>query len=217
MNKNKYELIIFDWDGTLLDSFSAIIESVKIVCTEAGLTPPEDVEIRKQIGLDAVTALKYFYPDLSKMQLLHLKEQFLVVYTGKQHSSISLFPGTIEVLKKLQKAGCTLTVATGKSRRGLESDFATLKVGQYFSASRCAEETACKPDPLMLTELMEFFDVPVEKTLMVGDSIYDIEMASHLNMDAIAVKYSETLFDQRILSFNPLGCINTIDELLDFV
>lgn len=185
-----YDLLIFDWDGTLADSIGQIVRSMQIAIAELGWEPRSDLEVGQLIGLGLTDGLRKLYPDLGATQISELlgcfRQQWLTLGTGQAEAPF--FPGTEAVLQELSEASYVLAVATGKSRAGLNRALAwNRSVRGLFTATRTGDETADKPDPLMLSELLVELEVPVERALMIGDTEYDSAMAAAIGMDSVGV------------------------------
>ena len=207
----RFELLVFDWDGTLFDSTGAIVRSIQASCRDVGLREPSDAQASHVIGLGLSEALRYAVPALTEQQLPLLVERYRYHYLSFDQE-IQLFSGAVEMVERLFAQGFQLAVATGKSRKGLDRAFANSGLGRFFSASRCADECFSKPHPQMLEELMEEFSVAKEKTLMIGDTTHDMQMAANAGVAGLAVSYgahsAEVLND-----LNPLGCLQDVREL----
>jgi phosphoglycolate phosphatase len=189
----KFQLLIFDWDGTLADSAAQIVAGMQRAIVELKLPVRSDRQIRELIGLGFQDAITRLFPEFSPNQILALLENYRRhLVAGGRHdggpAEAPLFAGALDALRGLQAAGYRLAVATGKSRASLQRSFVKHPELQgLFSASRCADETASKPDPLMLRELLEQEDVVASRALMIGDTEYDMTMARALKMPALGV------------------------------
>jgi phosphoglycolate phosphatase len=207
----RYELIVFDWDGTLMDSAAMIVDSVQAAARDLGLEPPSDERARHIIGLGLVDALRHALPDLPEDHYGDLVERYRHHYLSRDHELV-LFEGAGELIRQLAATGRWLGVATGKSRRGLERALAHSGLGEFFHGTRCADECHSKPHPQMLEELMAEFAVLPERTLMIGDTTHDLLMARNAGVDAVAVSYgahSRTALDAAA----PVYCATSIGEL----
>jgi phosphoglycolate phosphatase len=184
-----YQLLVFDWDGTLADSVARIVESVLAAADRFDLQPPDEAQIRGIIGLGLPEAIAALYPELDS----GLAERFRLAYADHyltlDATPPPLFPGVVEGLEALRDAGYRLAVATGKSRRGLQRALAGHDWQDYFEITRCADETASKPDPRMLHEILARCGVAADRALMIGDATFDLLMARNAQMDAVAVGY----------------------------
>lgn len=209
----KYKAIVFDWDGTLMDSVSKIVETMQSTAKQLGLPVPGFEQAKNVIGISLLPALKQLFniqDETTAMDLFHTYKQHF-----KDHPQISspLFHGAIELLQELQNRGYILAVATGKARLGLEHNWYHSKTQQFFSISKTADDAKSKPSPDMLQQILTELNLPAEQVLMVGDTSYDMAMAEALNIDRIGVSFGvhnkETLHNH-----SPLAIIDTLDELL---
>ncbi len=207
----KYELVVFDWDGTLLDSAGAIVQAIQAACRDLGHPPPSDDQARHVIGLGLVDALRHAAPDLPPQRYPAMADRYRFHYLGADHR-LTLFEGIPEVLAGLQSTGHILAIATGKSRLGLERALDHSGLRALFQASRCADECHSKPHPQMLEELMAEFGVASEATLMIGDTSYDLLMARNAGVAGLAVTYGAHSHDH-LLEHSPLACLPTVAEL----
>ncbi|MBS1199019.1 MAG: family hydrolase [Proteobacteria bacterium] len=207
----KYELIVFDWDGTLLDSAGAIVNAIQAACRDLGLPEPGDAQARHVIGLGLMDAMRYAVPDLPADRYQAMVERYRFHYLSGDHA-LTLFSGIPAVLQRLQAAGHVLAVATGKSRLGLNRALDHSGLGPLFQASRCADECHSKPHPQMLEELMAEFAVAPEATLMIGDTSHDLLMASNAGVDGLAVTYGAHPHEH-LAEHAPLACLHTVAEL----
>lgn len=184
----RYDLLIFDWDGTLSDSAGHIVSSMQAAIRETGLPPRSDTEIAQLIGLGLAEGMALLYPDIPPDEVIRVLMGYRAKFVGAGDQEAPLFAGAHDALTALAGDGHFLAVATGKSRKGLDRSLkhhATLL--PLFHATRTADETANKPDPLMLKELLEELDVPVERALMIGDTEYDAAMARAIGMPMLGV------------------------------
>jgi phosphoglycolate phosphatase len=184
----RFDLIAFDWDGTLFDSTAIITRCIQEAVRDVGGTVPSDSEASYVIGMGLMAALAHAAPDVPKEKYPLLGERYKHHYTLHQHD-ISLFEGALSLLQTLKDRQHLLAVATGKSRRGLDETLARDELSSIFDASRTADETAGKPHPLMLQELMAEFGVPPERLLMVGDTTHDLQMALNAGCHSVGVSY----------------------------
>jgi phosphoglycolate phosphatase len=207
----RYDLIVFDWDGTVMDSTAVIVGSIQAACRDLGLDIPEDETARHVIGLGLDQALRYAVPDLPDALrpdlVARYRHHFLV-----QDVSIPLFAGAKETIAELHAAGYWLGVATGKSNAGLSRAMASSSMTSYFHATRTADQTFSKPDPAMLFELMDELGVSAERTLMVGDTTHDLQMAQSAKVDAVAVGHGAHPSEQ-LQELNPLALVGNFAEL----
>lgn len=184
----RFELIVFDWDGTLMDSTGTIVASMQAAACDIGIAPPSDERAQHIIGLGLIDALRYALPDLPIERYQALAERYRHHYLLRDQGLL-LFDGAVELIDELTQAGYHLAVATGKTRKGLDQALATSGLGRRFHASRCADECHSKPHPQMLEELMDVFGVEPQATLMVGDTTHDLLMARNAGVAALGVAY----------------------------
>ena len=188
MSARKFDLIAFDWDGTLFDSTAAITRSIQLAVADVGGTVPSDAQASYVIGMALLPALAHAAPDVPQDKYNDLANRYRYHYL-KQQELITLFAGVLPMLEALRERGHWLAVATGKSRRGLNEALQHADLRGMFDSSRTADETAGKPHPLMLQELMAELDVPPERLLMIGDTTHDLEMARNAGCASVAVAY----------------------------
>lgn len=207
----KYQLIVFDWDGTLLDSAGAIVLAIQAACRDLDLPVPDDARARHVIGLGLADAMRHAVPDLKPEHYQAMVERYRYHYlSGDQQ--LTLFAGVPEMLRRLQAAGHALAIATGKSRVGLERALDHSGLRPHFLASRCADECHSKPHPQMLQELMAEFAIAAEATVMIGDTSHDLLMASNAGVDALAVTYGAHPH-AHLLEHAPLAALDSVAEL----
>lgn len=207
----QFELIVFDWDGTLLDSAAAIASSIQAAARDIGVAPPSDSKARHIIGLGLDDALRHALPDLPRERYGELAARYRHHYLA-QDQALTLFAGTEELIRALGERGHMLAVATGKSRQGLERAFAASGLGVLFHGSRCADECHSKPHPQMLEELIAEFGTTPETTLMIGDTSHDVLMAHNAGVSAVAVSYGA--HDRTaLLALAPLHCVDSMEDL----
>lgn len=180
-------LVIFDWDGTLMDSIGLIVESMH-VAGEAHGFHTTDQAIKDIIGLSLMNGIEILYPRASDTQKLAIQQSYADYYIPNSHRT-PFFAPTEMMLQTLQQQGRKLAVATGKKRRGLDRVLDASASRDYFDITRCADESGSKPDPQMLTDILNHTQQPISGAVFIGDSIYDIQMANKLGMTSIAVNY----------------------------
>lgn len=205
-----YKLLVFDWDGTIIDSASTIATCIQDASRELGLEVPDHERASHVIGLGLHEAMRIAVPGLPAERypefVASYRKHFLV-----RKDAMQLFAGMRALLEELSKKHL-LAIATGKSRRGLDHDLEFHQLRPLFAASRCADETNPKPHPAMLLELMSALETGQERTLMVGDTSHDMEMARAAGVDAIAVTYGAHPAGS-LRACQPLNCISTVTEL----
>lgn len=205
MNK-RYDLIVFDWDGTVMDSTGIIAGSIQSACRDLDLTIPSDEVARHVIGLGLDQALRYAVPDIAEAQRPELVARYRHHFLA-QDESIPLFDGARETIAELHGAGYWLGVATGKSRAGLDRALLSSNMKSYFHATRTADQTFSKPNPAMLLELMEELAVSAARTLMIGDTTHDVLLAQNAKVDVVAVGYGAHPPEQ-LEALQPLALVN---------
>lgn len=183
------DLVIFDWDGTLVDSRQVIVETMQATLAEAGFEPLPGDECQQVIGLGLDEAIRTLVPAASEADYDRLRAIYGRRFKGFRAADMPFFPGVSEGLDRLRGEGRRLAVATGKSRQGLDRMLAEWDMHDTFHATRCADETASKPDPRMLRELLADFGIEPHRAVFVGDTGFDMEMARRLEMPRIAVTY----------------------------
>lgn len=185
-----YKLLVFDWDGTLVDSIGRIVEAMHRAADACDLPRCSDQAVRGIIGLGLVEAIQGLYPELEDLSRVEaFRQRYSEQYLALEAEPSPLFDGVRESLERFREQGYRLAVATGKGRGGLQRVLAAHGWLDYFDVTRCADETASKPDPRMLREILAHCRVAPERALMVGDSIFDLLMARHAGVDAVAVGY----------------------------
>ena len=207
----QFELLVFDWDGTLMDSAGAIVSSIQAACSDIGIPQPSDAAARHIIGLGLNEAIRALLPDLAEADYGRLVERYRHHFLARDNE-LPLFPGARETIADLHETGFLLAVATGKTRRGLERAFKTSGLRALFNGSRCADESISKPHPAMLLELMDEFDVTPERTLMIGDTSHDLQMAANAGVASVAVSFGAHSRDS-LLELGPLTCVDNWSEL----
>jgi phosphoglycolate phosphatase len=184
----RFDLIAFDWDGTLYDSTRLIVRCIQAAVIDVGGAKPSENDAAWVIGLGLAEALARAAPDVPKEKYAELGARYRYHYLQHQDDLV-LFDGVLQMIDALRARGHKLAVATGKSRRGLNEALKTVALRDRFDASRTADETFGKPHPRMLLELMEELDVPAERTLMIGDTTHDLQLALNAGCASVGVSY----------------------------
>jgi phosphoglycolate phosphatase len=213
--QRQFDLIAFDWDGTLFDSTAIITRSIQLAVQDVGGTVPSDKDAAYVIGMGLMQALAHAAPDVPAHRHAELGERYRHHYMARQND-LSLFKGTLEMLADLKTRQHWLAVATGKSRRGLDEVLHAVELKGMFDSSRTADETAGKPDPRMLHELMRELGVAPARTLMVGDTTHDLQMALNAGCPSVGVSYGAhepEAFDV----LKPLHVVHSVRELHDWL
>jgi len=213
-NLSDKTLIIFDWDGTLMDSIGLIVDSMH-VAGEAHGFETTDKAVKDIIGLSLINGIKILYPQASDAQWLEIQQTYAEYYIANSHST-PLFEPIERMLQTLQQQGKTLAVATGKKRKGLDRVLDASNSHDYFAITRCADESGSKPDPQMLTDILEYTQQQISDAVFIGDSIYDIQMATALGMTSIAVNYG-TATSAELAAQNPTYQVDTPQALVDLL
>ena len=184
----RFDLVVFDWDGTLYDSTALIARCIQSACADLGLPVPSDEAASHVIGLGLTEALQYVAPGLAPQRYPELGQRYRQHYIRRQDELV-LFPGALAMLHALKARNHWLAVATGKSRRGLDDALQAVELKGLFDGTRTADETAGKPHPLMLQQLMREFGVEPERTLMIGDTTHDLQLAINAGTASVGVSY----------------------------
>jgi len=206
----KYRLIVFDWDGTIIDSASSIAECIRDSARDLGLPVPTTERASHVIGLGLHDSLRLAVPELQAQQYPEFVAAYRKHFLARE-DTMGLFAGMEDLLKEL-KGQHLLAIATGKSRRGLDRALAATGIRPLFRASRCADETNPKPHPAMLLELMAELGFSKDQTLMIGDTSHDLEMARAAEVDSVAVTYGAHP-EEGLRACTPTACVSTVREL----
>jgi phosphoglycolate phosphatase len=206
----RYRLLVFDWDGTIIDSAATIVECIREASRELGLEVPERSRASHVIGLGLHDAMRIAVPGLPAQRYPEFVASYRRHFLARE-DSMQLFDGMRELLGGLSKKHL-LAIATGKGRRGLDRALDSSKLKPYFAASRCADETNPKPHPAMLVEIMEELSISKSESLMVGDTSHDMEMARAAGVDALAVTYGAHP-EEGLRACGPLRCFSSVTEL----
>lgn len=214
-----YALIIFDWDGTLVNSVAKIVASMRGALTEyspAVSAQVSDRAIENIIGLALPEAIAVLCPEMNEDDIEQVRQGYVRHFLSLEHQSTPLFDGVRDGLSRLQQAGYELAVATGKARRGLDRMMDELSMRPFFVDSRCADETRSKPHPLMLEELLEARRIAPHQALMVGDTEYDLAMARAVDMASVGVRYG-VHDDDRLWPQQPVMLVDRFTQLVDWL
>ncbi len=184
-----YELIVFDWDGTLMDSEATIVNCLQLAAKDLGVAEPEARRARDVIGLGLHQAVASLFPEASEAMVDALAQQYRKHFLREDREPSPLFPGAPELLQELASRDYFLAVATGKSRRGLDMELRHTGLGNFFHATRCADEAFSKPHPQILLDVLDRLGVDSQRALVIGDTEYDMQMAANAGSDAIGVSF----------------------------
>jgi phosphoglycolate phosphatase len=208
----KFELLVFDWDGTLMDSEARIVACVEAAVNDLGLESPGRDAIRNIIGLGLREAVHNLFPQAGDHLHLDIAERYRDHFFSSSQTPSTLFEGAREVIESLHKEGYMLAVATGKGRRGLNHALETTGLGAFFHATRTADETFSKPHPEMLNQILDQLGLLPGQALMIGDTEYDLQMAANARMPSLGVDYG-VHERERLLKHRPLACLEDITEI----
>jgi len=211
-----YELLIFDWDGTLADSVGRIVLAMNEAAERAGEAPSAEDAIKGIIGLALSEAIWTLYPHLEPLQVERFRQHYADVYMALDQQPSPLFDGVVESLDAFRAQGYRLAVATGKARRGLDRVLKANGWEDFFDITRAADETRGKPHPLMLEEILAHCRAEPGQALMVGDSAFDLQMANNAGMHSVAVGYGAMSL-QALAEFGPQVCIDHFSQLREWL
>ncbi len=206
-------LLVFDWDGTLLDSTAGIVAAAQAATTDLDIEQPSEERIRAIIGLNLADAIARLFPREDSSFCEAFRQCYRIRFSEiHQHSPTELFPEVRSVLQALEGLGYILAIATGKARRGFELEAGRTGVDGHFRTTRCADEAPSKPHPAMLLQIMEELGMESGQTIMIGDTDYDLEMAERAGVAAVAVSYGAHP-RERLLARAPATCLENLNEL----
>lgn len=211
LGSRQFDLIAFDWDGTLFDSTALIQRCIQQAVVDVGGALPSDHDASYVIGMGLMQALAHAAPDVPVERYPELGARYRHHYLARKHD-LSLFDGVLALLTELKQRQHWLAVATGKSRHGLDDALQTAELKGLFDGSRTADETAGKPHPRMLQELMSEFGVSPQRTLMVGDTTHDLQMARNAGCASVAVSYGAHE-PEAFHTLQPLFVAHSVSEL----
>ncbi|MDH5660424.1 MAG: HAD-IA family hydrolase [Gammaproteobacteria bacterium] len=206
------KLIVFDWDGTLMDSAAHIVNCLQIAITELNLAPKTDNELKNIIGLGLREALFALYPQGNEKELNALTARYREHFFDQDHEPCELFAGARELIEELDAKDYFLAIATGKGRNGLDKVLKDTGMGDFFPITRCADESHSKPHPQMLLDIIDWYGVDANETIMVGDTEYDLLMAHNADANSVGVTYG-VHEEQRLLNCKPLICVDNMNDL----
>jgi phosphoglycolate phosphatase len=210
-----YDLVVWDWDGTVVDSIAAVAEAIAGAAADLDLPVPSPQRARWVIGMGLMEAIRHAVPEIRREQMPAFVERYRVHYL-KRDAELQLFAGVGELLRGLDGAGIPLAVATGKSRVGLNRALVQTGLGPRFLATRCADEGAPKPDPWMLRDLGETLRTDPARILMIGDTVHDVGMAHAAGAASVAVTYGAHDPDA-LRASRPGALIESVPRLADWL
>ena len=211
-----YELIIFDWDGTLMDSAAKIVNCLQSSARDTGLPVPDEKAARNIIGLGLHESMQILFGDISEQQIEQMVEHYRQYFVHTDKTVQALFPGVKEGLGTITETGALLGIATGKARVGLDRVLTAEKMHDFFVVTRCADEARSKPHPQMLLDILDYTAIDADKVLMIGDTTYDMEMASAAGVDALGVSYG-VHESEALLQASALEVVNSFSELMKWL
>lgn len=211
----RFDLVVWDWDGTVVDSTGAIADAIVGAAADLGLPVPSLQAARWVIGLGLLEAIHHAVPAIRREQVPAFVERYRVHYL-RRDATLAVFEGIPELLRGLDSAGVPLAVATGKSRAGLNRSLAQTGLGPRFAATRCADEGAPKPDPWMLRDLGETLMTPAGRIVMIGDTTHDVGMAQAAGCASVAVLYGAHEPDA-LRATGPDAVLGSVGELADWL
>lgn len=208
----KYDLVIFDWDGTLMDSEEKIVSCFREAAKDAGAVYPGDSVVSNVIGLGLKEATEIIFPDADNTTQAAVLEGYRDHFLIHDQTPMPFFPDVAEGLADMTRCGYQMAVATGKARRGLSRVLDNSPLEIFFNVTRCADETRSKPHPLMIEEILQETGVEQHRAIMVGDTTYDLEMASNAGIDSLAVSYGVHPCE-RLTQYTSNACLNSFQEV----
>ena len=212
---NNFDLIVFDWDGTLMDSTAAIVKSIQAAAADLGLPVPDKEAAAYVIGLGLREAMESVVPGLDQQYYPRMVDRYRHHYLIKSQE-LDLFDGVRVMLDDLSRRGHFLAVATGKSRAGLNRAMKETGLSSFFHSTRCADETFSKPHPAMLNELTRELGQEMSRTVMIGDTTHDLQMAANAGASGIAVRYGAHP-EEELLLHRPIFTAGTVPQLHEWL
>lgn len=216
INRNRYSFIIFDWDGTVMDSIARIVSSLQVAAQLADIEIPDDKTARSVIGMSLGNAIKNLFPNANEAQAKFLFDSYRTEY--REHSQVPtpIFEGAETLLQKLRVEGLKAAIATGKGRGGLDTILNDTQLGHYFVDSICADESQSKPNPAMLYTLLKRNNVKLEDCVMIGDTIHDLAMAKAAGMDSIGITLGVNNKIE-LAPYDPVIVVDDYQQLTNFL
>jgi phosphoglycolate phosphatase len=211
----RYDLIVFDWDGTVMDSTAVIANSIQSACRDLDLTVPTDEVARHVIGLGLDQALRYAVPSAGAEKHADLVARYRHHFFS-QENAMPLFDGAEQLIQDLRAAGYLLAVATGKNRNGLDRALKASNMAQHFHSTRTADQTVSKPDPTMLHEILDELEVSAARALMVGDTTHDLQMAINAGVPSLGMTHGAHP-EEQLLELKPLALLDDFSALREWL
>lgn len=207
-----YKLVIFDWDGTLMDSVDRIVSSMQSAAKTVGLAIPSDNDVKQIIGLSLTTALNTLFTSITAEQVEEMLVQYKYEYLEGDNTPTPLFANATNLLTQLKQNNKLLAVATGKGREGLNRVLKVSETSVFFNTTRCAGEMPSKPDPKMLHSILEELNIAPHEAIMVGDTSHDLKMAQNAGVDSVGVTFG--VHDREVLNqYKPKVVVDSLAEL----
>ena len=206
------KLIVFDWDGTLMDSADHIVSCLQNAITELSLEPRTNDELKNIIGLGLREAFFALYPQADDVELTSLTARYREHFFDKESKPCELFDGARELIQELDAKDYFLAVVTGKGRNGLDKVLSETSMGKHFPITRCADESHSKPHPQMMLDVIDYYGIQANEAIMVGDSEYDLQMAHNANAQSVAVTYG-VHEKERLLNCKPITSVDSVNDL----
>jgi len=208
----QYKLVIFDWDGTLMDSVERIVSSMQSAAKTVGLVIPSNDAAKQIIGLSLTTALKELFLDITEEQIQAMLVQYKYQYLEGDNTPTPLFDNAVSLLEELSNNNKLLAVATGKGREGLNRVLNVSDTASFFHTTRCAGEMPSKPNPEMLLSILTELEIAPQEAIMIGDTSHDLKMAQNAGIDSIGVTFG--VHDRQVLEqYNPIAVVDSLAEL----
>jgi phosphoglycolate phosphatase len=210
--KRRYDLVIFDWDGTLMDSVGRIVSSMRAAAADAGLNVPTEQAVKGIIGLSLHEVYDILFPGAPEKYLDQLKDAYRQHYVELDNTPTPMFAGALETIDYLKSSGYQIAVATGKARPGLQRVWNEINMNGVFDASRCADECMGKPHPQMVLEILKETRIDPSRSIVVGDTSYDMEMAQRATVDRVAALYGAH-HPELLTPYSPVKKLDNLIEL----
>jgi len=207
-----YKLVIFDWDGTLMDSVARIVSSMQSAAKTVDLPIPLAHDVKQIIGLSLPVALKQLFSSITAKQIDEMLVQYKYQYIEGDKTPTPLFDNAKNLLTLLRENNKLLAVATGKGREGLNRVLQVSNTSDLFHTTRCAGEMPSKPDPQMLYSILSEFDIAPHEALMIGDTSHDLKMAKNAGVDSIGVTFG--VHNKQVLEqYQPKAIVDSLAAL----
>ena len=216
MRHSRFRLIVFDWDGTLIDSIGTIVSCTNAMLDELGLDPVAEETVRSMIGSGLEESIRALAPDADENAFERVVDTYRRLWVNDYHARSSLFAGAAALIERLHEEGYLLAVATAKGRRGLGLDLERFGLAELFHTTRTVDEAPSKPSPAMLLDILDQLGVRAEEALMVGDSVHDLQMGRNAGVASVAVA-SGAVPRARLLEENPLACLQSVLDLPEWL